>query len=70
MTIDCDHPLWAPESVARGYCDACRVGHGQPQTPPRDDSPVVDQPRCSACGLAIHPVFGIAVHYDCDRSTQ
>ena len=65
----CDHPLWAPESVTRGYCDACRIEHGLPPTPARDDNPVADHPRCSVCGLGINPVFGVSAHYDCARST-
>ena len=24
-TCSCGHPLWAPTSIARGYCEYCRM---------------------------------------------
>jgi hypothetical protein len=29
----CGHPLWAPVSQARGYCEQCRIHRGEPMAP-------------------------------------
>jgi hypothetical protein len=26
---NCGHPLWAAQSIARGYCERCRIDKGE-----------------------------------------
>lgn len=52
----CGHPLWAPASRERGYCEACRLADAKPQCTKTDEE-CFQQWRSWRDDCQVHRVF-------------